>query len=152
VVDEQRQGSTSDATPAEVPVLIYDGDCAFCSSSVRFIERRIRRHPPCQPWQWLDLSAYGVTQEECERAVQYIDADGRVHAAERGIARTLIHGGKGWALLGRLMLVPGIRHVAAIVYRWISKNRHRMPGGTPQCSLPAAQRTRTASLEDVESP
>jgi len=26
-------------------LLIFDGDCAFCTSSVRFIERRIRRHP-----------------------------------------------------------------------------------------------------------
>lgn len=137
--------------PVEIPVLIYDGDCAFCSSSVRFIERRLRAHPPCEPWQWLDLDAYGVTQEECERAVQYIDAGGRAHSAERGIARTLIHAGKGWAIVGRAILVPGIRHVAGIVYRWISKNRHRMPGGTPQCSLPANQRSRANSSADTES-
>ena len=152
MVDSQRPDSKSDAKPVEIPVLIYDGDCAFCSSSVRFIERRIRRHPSCQPWQWLDLGAYGVTREECELAVQFVDAEARVHSAERGIARILIHGGKGWALIGRVMLVPGIRHIAGIVYRWISKNRHRMPGGTPQCSLPAAQRTSTSPIENVELP
>lgn len=126
--------------PASGPILIYDGDCAFCSSTVRVLEKRIRRHPPCEPWQWLDLDDYGVSREQCERAVQFIDDRGRVHSAERGIAHVLIHGGKGWAILGRAMLVPGFVHVAGAVYRWISKNRHRMPGGTTQCSLPADQR------------
>lgn len=142
VVDSQspEPGRSADANAALLPILIYDGDCAFCSSSVRFIERRIRRHPTCQPWQWLDLAAYGVTQEDCESAVQFVDEKGRVHSAEAGIARVLITGGRGWAVIGRVMLVPGIRRVAALAYKWIAKNRHRMPGGTAQCSLPAAQR------------
>jgi predicted DCC family thiol-disulfide oxidoreductase YuxK len=128
-----------------MPVLIYDGDCAFCSSSVRFIENHIRRHPRCEPWQWLDLDLYfdryGVTRDDCERAVQFVDIDGRVHSAERAVARVLLHGGKGWALLGGALLVPGVRHLAGVVYRWIADNRHRMPGGTPQCSMPSEQRT-----------
>ncbi len=132
-------------TGVVTPILIYDGDCAFCSSSVRFIEKRIRRHPACEPWQWLDLDSYGVSRDACERAVQFVDDEGRVHPAERGIARVLIHGGKGWAVLGRIILIPGVRHIAGAVYRWISKNRHRMPGGTAQCSLPADQRNRTTS-------
>jgi len=127
-----------------MPVLIYDGDCAFCSSSVRFIQKRIRRHPRCEPWQWLDLdlcfARYGVTRDDCEKSVQFVDIDGTVYAAERGVARVLLFGGKGWAVLGRVLLVPGVRHLAGIVYRWVANNRHRMPGGTPQCSMSSEQR------------
>lgn len=136
----------------ERPVLIYDGDCAFCTSSVRFIERRMRRHPACQPWQWLDLDSLGVTQEECEQAVQFLDVDGSIHRGERGIARTLIHAGKGWAVIGRMILLPGIVQLAGVVYGWVARNRHRLPGGTAQCSLPASQRQTPAPDTGVDRP
>lgn len=123
------------------PLLVFDGDCAFCTRSVRFVERRLRRHPRIAAWQSLDLAALGLTQSECEEAVQWIGADGTRASAHVAVARTLVHGGKGWAVLGWFILIPGVRSVAGWVYRWIARNRHRMPGGTAQCNLPASDRT-----------
>lgn len=125
----------------ERPLLVFDGDCAFCTRSVRFVEKRIRRHPTIVSWQSLDLDGVGLTRAECEEAVQWIGADGRRASAHIAVARTLIHGGRGWSALGWLLLVPGVRQLAGLVYRWIARNRHRMPGGTAQCSLPASERT-----------
>lgn len=122
------------------PLLIFDGDCAFCTSSVRFIERRIRRHPRIQSWQRSDLAELGLTQEQCETAVQLIE-NGRVTSAHVAIARLLIYGKRGWAVLGYLLLVPGIKQIAGVVYRWVAKNRDRMPGGTAECALPQSERT-----------
>jgi predicted DCC family thiol-disulfide oxidoreductase YuxK len=34
-----------------------------------------------------------------------------------------------------LLRVPGINHLAERIYYWIAKNRHRLPGGTPECSM-----------------
>ena len=122
------------------PLLIFDGDCAFCSRCVRFIERRIRRHPQIQSWQRSDLVALGLTQEQCETAVQFADR-GSITSAHVAVARVLIYGKKGWALLGYVMLLPGIKQVAGVVYRWVAKNRDRMPGGTAECALPQSERT-----------
>jgi predicted DCC family thiol-disulfide oxidoreductase YuxK len=122
------------------PLLIFDGDCAFCTSSVRFIERRIRRHPRIQPWQRSDLAGLGLTQQQCESAVQLIE-NGRVTSAHVAVARLLIYGKRGWAVLGYLLLVPGIKQIAGVVYRWVAKNRDRMPGGTAECALPQSERT-----------
>lgn len=122
------------------PLLIFDGDCAFCTSSVRFIERRIRRHPRLQPWQRSDLAGLGLTQEQCETAVQLIE-NGRVTSAHVAVARLLIYGKRGWAVLGYLLLAPGIKQIAGVVYRWVAKNRDRMPGGTAECALPQSERT-----------
>ena len=122
------------------PLLIFDGDCAFCTSSVRFIERRIRRHPRIQPWQRSDLAGLGLTQEQCESAVQLIE-NGRVTSAHVAVARLLIYGKRGWAVLGYLLLAPGIKQIAGVVYRWVAKNRDRMPGGTAECALPQSERT-----------
>ena len=123
------------------PLLVFDGDCAFCTRSVRFVERRIRHRPDIRPWQSLDLEALGLTRDECEEAVQWIGPTGERASAHVAVARTLVHGGKGWAVLGRIILLPGVRSVAGFVYRWIARNRHRMPGGTAECNLPASERT-----------
>jgi predicted DCC family thiol-disulfide oxidoreductase YuxK len=121
-------------------ILVFDGDCAFCTSCVRFIERRMKRHPKIVAWQLSDLAALGLTQAECEEAVQWIDADGKRASAQHAVGQTLVYAGKGWMVLGRIALLPGISHVAGVIYRLIARNRHRMPGGTPECSLPQSER------------
>lgn len=134
------------------PLLVFDGDCAFCTRCVRFIERRIARHPRIEPWQRLDLGSLGLSREQCESAVQWIDGDKR-DSAHVAVARVLLHGGKGWAILGGALLLPGIRQLAGVVYRWVAKNRHRMPGGTTECSLPQSERSgvTSATNEPAES-
>lgn len=124
------------------PLLVFDGDCAFCTRSVRFVEKRIRRRPDIRSWQSLDLESLGLSQAQCEEAVQWVGTDGERASAHVAVARTLVHGGKGWAVLGRVLLLPGVEAVAGVVYRWVARNRHRMPGGTAQCNLPASERTK----------
>lgn len=122
------------------PVLIFDGDCALCSSCVRFVERRMRRHPACRPWQEVDLGTLGLTRQQCEAAVQFVGLDGSTSAGETAVAHLLVHAGSGWSIVGRVLLLPGVRSVAGVVYRWVARHRHRLPGGTPQCSLGADRR------------
>ena len=45
-------------TVPELPLLIFDGDCAFCSSSVRVGQRRIKRMPRAEPYQFLELEQF----------------------------------------------------------------------------------------------
>ncbi|MGH9215596.1 MAG: hypothetical protein ACRDZS_05015, partial [Acidimicrobiales bacterium] len=56
------------------PVFLYDGDCAFCTSCARFIERHIPTPATVTPWQFADLDALGVRQADAEASVQWIDA------------------------------------------------------------------------------
>ena len=86
------------------------------------------------------MAGLGLTQEQCEAAVQLIEGE-RVTSAHVAVARVLIYGKRGWAVLGYLLLVPGIKQIAGVVYRWVAKNRDRMPGGTAECALPQSERT-----------
>lgn len=118
-----------------LPVLIFDGDCAFCSSSVRGGTRWIRRMPTAVPYQTADLAAYGLDEARCTEAVHYVDRRRVVHAAEDAVGALLRDSGRRWWLLGSLVKVPGLHWLSGVAYRWVAKNRHRLPGGTPACSL-----------------
>lgn len=121
------------------PVLVYDGDCGFCTASARFAERRIGVRARFTPWQLTDLAALGATRERADREVLWID-HGRVYGGAQAVARLLIAAGPPWSLPGLLLRMPPFRWVAHWVYRLVSANRHRLPGGTPACSLPADRR------------
>jgi predicted DCC family thiol-disulfide oxidoreductase YuxK len=58
-----------------------------------------------------------------------------VHGGAAAIGRFLVAAGGAWRPLGRLILLPGIRAVAGVVYRLVAANRHRLPGGTPACRV-----------------
>ncbi|WP_216592691.1 thiol-disulfide oxidoreductase DCC family protein [Verrucosispora sioxanthis] len=113
---------------------VYDGDCAFCTRCAEFIERRIPTGARVVPWQFADLDRLGLTEAECEEAVQWVGADG---------SRALLaSSGRGWRIAGAGLRIPPVRAVAWPVYRWVARNRHRMPGGTAACSLPQETRDR----------
>jgi len=118
-----------------LPTLVYDGDCAFCTRCVRWMERRLPRQPRVIAWQVADLPALGVTEQDCTHAVQWVEGGTHVGGAD-GIARLLVWTGGPWRLLGRLTLLPGVIHIARLAYRWVARNRDRMPGGTAACAVP----------------
>ena len=116
--------------------LVYDGDCAFCTRSVAVMPRLRLARPTVVAWQHADLPALGLTPAQCEQAVQWVAPDGRVDSGAQAVARLLLASGGLWALLGALLRVPPASWVAAVLYRWVAANRHRLPGGTPACALP----------------
>jgi predicted DCC family thiol-disulfide oxidoreductase YuxK len=67
--------------------------------------------------------------------VRYVARDHHVYAGEDAVAALLLGAGKGWWLLGAMLRLPGIHWLAGVAYRWVARNRHRLPGGTPACSL-----------------
>ncbi|MEO6714477.1 MAG: DUF393 domain-containing protein [Mycobacteriales bacterium] len=125
--------------PAAEPTLVFDGDCAFCSACARWIGRNLPRQPVVVPWQHADLTELGLTAAQCTYEVQWVSSAGRVGGAD-AVALLLIFQRRLWALLGRLMLLPGVVRVARIVYRWVARHRDRMPGGTAACAITPADR------------
>ena len=120
-------------TPRERPVLVYDGDCAFCTSCARILERT---GPDAEivAWQLTDLAALGLTEQQAADAVQWVETDGTVRAGHEAIAAILKTAGRIWKLIGRMILLPGISWIAAKVYRLVAENRYRLPGSTPACA------------------
>lgn len=89
---------------------------------------------PAQPYQFLDLIQLGVSQSEAESAVLYLRG-GKQYKGAEAIARCLMDSKTIWSAAGWLLRAPVILSFAEIVYSAVAANRHRLPGGTPECQL-----------------
>ena len=96
---------------AEKPLLVFDGDCAFCTTWVQRLERMLPVFPEAHPWQWLDLDAIGLSLLRIQRPF-------------------------GLRFLGHLLVTPPFSWAAAVGYAVVARFRHRLPGGTHACALP----------------
>jgi predicted DCC family thiol-disulfide oxidoreductase YuxK len=125
------------------PVLLYDGDCGFCSSVVRFVlenertdtlrfaalkspaaRRIIHKHNELDDIDsvvWVDRDESGAPERILVRS-----------AAALRLARYL---GGGWRLLAALWIVP--RPARDFVYDLVARNRHRVLGRR-RCVAPTA--------------
>lgn len=119
------------------PVLVFDGDCGFCTWSVYQIRRFVRPHAEIVPWQLTDLDALGVTPDECMQAVQFVTSAGLHSSGSRAVAELFRHSPIPWPALGVIMDWPGISFVADRAYKWIAANRYKLPGATPACKVAA---------------
>jgi predicted DCC family thiol-disulfide oxidoreductase YuxK len=132
------ENTTIGARP--VPWLVFDGDCAFCTSTVTWLAARLHRpgRPEARtvPWQFTDLAALGTDPVRAQREVLWVAPDGSVRGGAEAFAAWLRLAGGGYGLLGRSIALPGVRTVAGAVYRWVARHRDRMPGGSPACALP----------------
>jgi predicted DCC family thiol-disulfide oxidoreductase YuxK len=124
------------------PTFVYDGDCAFCSSCARFVLRHVSTRARVVPWQFTDLGPLGLTRAQAEEAVQWVEPGRPTRSGPDAIGALLRDAGGWWRPLGALLGLPPALALARPVYRWIARNRHRMPGGTAACSLPQADRDR----------
>ena len=121
-------------------VFLYDGDCRFCTTSVDWLQRHAISPARVVPWQHADLAHLGLSAEECEEAVQWVD-DGHRSAGPDAIAAYLQTSTQSWRTAGRVLTAPVSRQVAWPVYRWIARHRGLLPGGTPACELPRVSPT-----------
>ncbi|WP_019876167.1 thiol-disulfide oxidoreductase DCC family protein [Sporichthya polymorpha] len=117
-------------------LLIFDGDCGFCSRCARFITRRMPTSAEVRPWQRVDLAAYGVRPEQAQYEIVWVGADGRIDGGAQAVARLLLDCGRLWAVPGAVLRIPPFRWIAHGVYRLIAANRYRLPGGSAACRLP----------------
>lgn len=128
------------------PILLFDGDCAFCTASVDFLKRYVRPRAQITAWQRADLADLAVSEQECQKSIQWFAEPGSAPVTEgRAVAAALRTGVTPWPLVGRTMQLPGIVNLANVAYRIVAANRFRLPGSTPACRLPDPNRVQVAA-------
>jgi predicted DCC family thiol-disulfide oxidoreductase YuxK len=126
------------ATP-DAPILVYDGDCAFCSRAVRFILRHDHRRHTLRFAARTGEAGRAVRVRHAELAdvesLVWVEADDggertRIHAdAVLAVAEYL---GGAWRMLGRLArIIP--RPLRDLAYVAVARVRRRLVRGAPVC-------------------
>jgi predicted DCC family thiol-disulfide oxidoreductase YuxK len=116
------------------PVLIFDGDCAFCrfwAARFRFRTGEAVEYEPLQNPEIAERFP-DIPRERFVRAVHLIEPDGRVSDGAEAVCRLLAIGGPGLAAASRTWSrlplfaycrVPGARAIGGRAYRFVADHR-----------------------------
>ena len=117
-------------------MLIFDGDCAFCTTWVTRLEKMLPVFPEATPWQWLDHEELGLSTHDVTHYAWLVTPHHQYagHLAFSALLR--LQRGFGWRFAGNLIATPPFSWLAAIGYHFIARYRHKLPGGTPACAMP----------------
>jgi predicted DCC family thiol-disulfide oxidoreductase YuxK len=129
------------------PLMLFDGQCGFCHSAVRWVIRRdhqdrFRFAPQESPLAAALLDRHGIDRDAMlkSNSVYMVLDSGTVQ--ERLLTQSdvtvniLMSLGGRWRLLGHILrAVPRFLRNAA--YRMLARNRYRLAGRYDVCPLPA---------------
>ncbi|MEO8095466.1 MAG: DCC1-like thiol-disulfide oxidoreductase family protein [Pseudolysinimonas sp.] len=120
----------------DLPLLVFDGDCSFCTTWVNRLEAWLPRFPASIPWQWADLDALGLTADDVRDFAWYL-TNKHSYAGAMAFAELLkMQPRVSLRFAGHFLSFGPISVIAALGYNLISRYRHILPGGTPACAMP----------------
>lgn len=126
-------------------IIFYDGDCGFCERSVSWALSREPGGRLSARKAALGLPGPIPAGLEARTVILWDPAHQRYWVRAEAVALVLKCLPR-WSLVGRLLLLPGIRHLAHLGYDWVAANRQSVSRwlGTPSCSLPDRSEERSA--------
>jgi len=118
-------------------IVLFDGTCAFCEGSVKFIARRdpagyFRFGASQSPRAAALLADHGVARDSA-RSIILIE-DGQVFLRSTATLRIARRLSWPWSLARVLLAVPAPIRDAA--YRVVAAVRHRLAGASNACEIP----------------
>ena len=125
------------AAAARLPLVLYDGDCAFCTAQARRVRRLAAGRARVEPLQTTLVDVPWVAPADAFRALHLVDRDGRVYAGAAAIVRLLR---LTRPLLGYLVLpyhLPGVRWLAERAYALVAARRYAIAGRADDCTTGA---------------
>jgi predicted DCC family thiol-disulfide oxidoreductase YuxK len=105
------------------PLLLFDGDCAFCRAAIERWRAAAGSEIDFAPFQEAAARFPQIDAKECRRAVHYIDAEGGVSRGAEAVFRASADGRRKRWLLWLYTRLPPFAIAAELVYRLIAANR-----------------------------
>lgn len=126
--------------PGQKKIVLFDGVCNLCSSSVQFILKRDKKNQflfgSLQGKYGQDaLQKFGLPQDEFNSFM--LLEGGELYTKSSGALRMLKYLGGGWQLLYVFIIIP--KFIRDAVYSVIAKNRYRWFGKKEECWLPTPE-------------
>ena len=117
-------------------IILFDGTCAFCEGSVRFIATRdggyFKFGASQNPEGQALLAKYGISREAARSLI--LIEDGEISLRSTAVLRIARRMTAPWRWAAAFLLVP--RPIRDPVYRVIAAIRHRLAGRSNACEIP----------------
>ena len=105
------------------PVLVFDGDCAFCRAWVEYWQRLTGERVLYTPYQEIDSRFPDLPRRDFASAVTLFLPSGEVRSAAHAVFSLLaLVPGKSW-MLWLYAHIPGLAWIAEMVYRVVARHR-----------------------------
>lgn len=104
------------------PVLIYDGDCAYCAYQVRYWQRLTGDAVVYEPWQTAAGRYPEISREDFQGSIQLITPGGERYQGAAAAFRVVAMGGRPLAMRAYHHL-PGYSWVSERLYTFVSHHR-----------------------------
>jgi predicted DCC family thiol-disulfide oxidoreductase YuxK len=122
------------------PIILFDGVCNFCNSSVNFVIDRDKKSVikfaalQSDAGQQL-LQQFNLSTSEFNSFI-FIEA-GKVYTSSTAALKVSKYLTALWPLLYGFIIVP--KFIRDGIYKWIAKNRYKWFGKKDQCMIPAPE-------------
>lgn len=117
-------------------IILFDGTCAFCERSVRFIATRDNGYfkfgASQNPEGQALLARFGTTREAAKSLI-LIEGDD-LHLRSEAVLRIAQRMNAPWKYAAIFLGVP--RPIRDVVYRGVAAIRHRIAGRSNACEIP----------------
>jgi predicted DCC family thiol-disulfide oxidoreductase YuxK len=128
---------------AEHPIIVFDGDCVFCSANAQFVLRHDRRHHFRLAAMQGEVGTalyqrFGIDPKDPESMI--VVTGDKVQRNSDGVLA--IYAGLGWPWRATAILRVVPKFIRDSVYGWVARNRYRLFGRREQCFVPTDEHKR----------
>jgi lipase maturation factor 1 len=110
------------------PILIYDGDCRFCTTWIKLWQNLTGKLVDYEPYQTACAKHPEVPEEACQRSVQLLLPSGKRYSGAEAIFRSLAYNPKKKKWMNAYQKVPFVAPITEFFYSSIAKNRKYLHG------------------------
>jgi len=100
-------------------IVLADGECRFCEATMAWVAKKLEVNAIA--YQTADLSQYGLTYEQCAKAVHVVHA-GKTYVGADAIAY-LLGRRRNW-ILGFIVRASG--PIGRFGYKWVANHRNSL--------------------------
>src|SRR5271155_706631 len=113
------------AAPPPKPLMVFDGDCNFCTLWIRRWRQMTGEAVDYLPAQNANIAAQfpEIPRERFDTAVQFIETDGAVYSGAEAVFRALAHNPKRQWLLRAYKKSPAFARITECAYSFVAGRR-----------------------------
>jgi predicted DCC family thiol-disulfide oxidoreductase YuxK len=128
---------------AEHPIIVFDGDCVFCSANAQFVLRHDRRHHFRLAAMQGEVGTalyqrFGIDPNDPESMI--VVTGDKVQRDSDGVLA--IYAGLGWPWRAAAIFRVVPKFIRDSIYGWVARNRYRLFGRREQCFVPTDEHKR----------